>query len=99
MSPPNITISIRIDKRPTSISLRKNIVALWIIMNGIPQKRWKEHITDFIYSCVSSWNGDSAKGFSEYISNKLIQGILDPDDISEFKEVMEVLQCKEIQGN
>jgi len=84
-----VRIPIRIEGSTTSISLRKNIVALWILLNEIPIKNRKSKLVDFIYSCLDLWEGESAKGFSDFVSEKMVKGFLEQEDFKEYRKIME----------
>ena len=76
--------SIRLLGKVTSISLRKNIVSLWMILTAEGNNHTKDNITgtvsEFIYDCLGDWDQDTGKGLSDYVSERMIQEILEEDD-------------------
>lgn len=84
----SVRVPIRISGSVTSISLRKNLVALWILLSDMEPKDYKSPLTDFIYKCSDSWKENTAKGFSEFISEKLIESILDSNDYVDYKKIL-----------
>ena len=88
----SIRFSIRISGSVTSISLRKNIIALWLVMNGITDsKSFHNYILDFIYKCLSVWQKNDAKGFSDYVSACMIEDLLSGEDFVAYKQVFQRL--------
>ena len=76
-----IRFSIRLGKRVTSISLRKNNIALWILLKNedltdLSKEDISNTVLNFIYVCLNDWNNDNGKGLSEYVSERMIQGSL-----------------------
>ena len=81
-------IAVRINGSVTSISMRKNITALWLVLSDIGKVKQKDFILDFVYSSLDLWNGDTAKGFSDFVSEKMIAQILEKDDYHEYKKIL-----------
>lgn len=97
----SIRFSIRISsKSVSSVSLKKNIVSLWLLLctniidkriHCISRDRCKTSISDFMYKNLKEWEKDTAKGFSEFITDKMIDNILEEDDFIQFKKIKDVL--------
>lgn len=87
----SIRVSIRISGGVTSLSIRKNLIALWILLSEVYSKDPKEELTEFIYKCLDLWKGDTAKGFSDFVSEKLIQSILETEDYIAYKKILKTL--------
>ena len=85
----SIKIPIRIGKSNSvsSLSLKKSIVALWILLHEINAKEAKGKLIDFVYKCVDLWEEDNAKGFSDFVTERLIKDML---DIRDFKEYLQI---------
>lgn len=76
----------------SSLSLKKNICALWLLLLDVQEgKDGKERITDFVYDCIDKWENDSAKGLSEFISEKMICEMLQTDDYKEYRKIKRAL--------
>jgi hypothetical protein len=72
----------------TSITLRKNIVALWLVMMDKVQSDPYGTVQIFIDEvCVKRWTGSTAKGMSDFVSKCMIHSFLDEDDFREYKKV------------
>jgi hypothetical protein len=85
----SIKIPIRIGKSNSvsSLSLKKSIVALWILLHEINAKEAKGKLIDFVYKCVDLWEEDNAKGFSDFVTERLIKDILDIRDYKEYLQI------------
>lgn len=96
----SLRFSIRISpKSVSSVSIKKNIISLWILMTVTPlekdltklEKIHKNYVTDFIYSCLNRWKGNTAKGFSDFVTEGMIRDILDKKDFSEYRRIKNIL--------
>ena len=95
----SIRIPLRISNSVTSLSLKKNLIALWILLRDNVQHndpilqplKSKDLLTDFVYNCLDQWEEDTAKGFSDFVSEKLIESILEENDYIEYKKILEAL--------
>lgn len=87
--------SIRINGSVTSISLRKNLVALWLVLNidGVEksEKAFNNVVINFIYKCLDKWKGNNGKGFSDFVSVEMIFNILEYEDFALYEEIYEIL--------
>lgn len=92
MSKATITIPLRINGKTTSITLKKNIISLWLLLKGIKSTNSiKNDIVDFVYDCSYKWKGESAKGFSDFITEQIILTFLEKDDIVDFYKIKKLL--------
>lgn len=101
------TVSIRINGKTTSVSIRKNLIALWILLkndvnqgnaNHSENHQWKKDLNNFVYACSILWtdknsknskNTISAKGFSDFISLRMIESFLEKEDFEAYTEILE----------
>ncbi len=92
----SLRISVRISSAVTSLSIKKNLIALWILLHDSDTSGVKDSakllLTDFVYECLNQWNKDTAKGFSDFVSDKLIESFLEKEDYIEYKLVLDTLQ-------
>ena len=90
-----IRVPIRIDGNVTSVSLRKNVVALWLFLNadddGDSNNEPSFHLRNFVYTCLDTWNNTSAKGFSDYITDRMFSDFLDTEEFTEYKKILDTL--------
>lgn len=84
----SVIVSIRVNGISTSISLKKNIVALWILSLGLNADSWKRELTNFIHDCADSWKNESAKGLSEFVSTKIIASLLEDKEVVMYKKIL-----------
>ena len=90
-----LTIPIRIHKSTTSITIKKSTVALWILLCNIKRKNIKSRLSDFVYSCLSgqdSWKGKNAKGFSDFVSERMIKSFLEKEDLRKYEKILIALE-------
>ena len=82
----------------TSMTLRKNIVIIWILFgtkNFSFDKKQGLHdriegiVTDFIYESLNSWKYPDGKGLSDFVSNKMFKDLLVSKDYKRYKQLME----------
>ncbi len=99
-SPGSLKFSIRITDKVTSISLRKNIISLWLVKSKQTNKNptrdavltnIQTRIQNFIYLCLTNWEQNTGKGLSDYISEKMIQEILTNTDFVQYKQIKQIL--------
>lgn len=79
--------------KTTSITLKKNIVSLWILLIDIElsESKIKQEITNFVYECANIWEGKSAKGFSDFITEQIILSILEESDSKKYHQIKRIL--------
>lgn len=82
----SVVFSIRIQGVCTSISIRKNILALWVL--HLDSEEWKSPLNDFVYKCSDRWKGKSAKGFSDFVTSELILSLLEEKDSITYKQIL-----------
>ena len=87
----SMRISIRISSQVTSLSIKKNLIAIWILLMNTDPEDSRDDLTEFVYKCLDQWTGDSAKGFSDFVSERLIQDMLEADDYIEYKQILGIL--------
>jgi len=84
----NLMMEIEGYRYPTSITLKKNIVALWLVMMDKIHCDHNRVIIDFIQNvCMKRWKGNSAKGMSDFVAKCMIHSILDTEDYESFKMI------------
>jgi len=84
--------SVRVQGISTSISLRTDIISLWAVLHFDPAKdishaELDEDMLSFIYTQLEEWNTVSAKGLSIFITEALINDILDPIDHEQYRRI------------
>lgn len=79
----------------TSISLKKNLCSIWLLLSEssdfIKPKNAKNLILDFIYLSINEWKKDTAKGFSDFITERMIKDILSNEDFIEYKRIHDII--------
>lgn len=84
----NVTLSIMNRPFVTSVSLKKNILALWIVMMDKIHQEHTRVIQDFIETVVlKRWRGNTARGLGDFITKCMIHSMLEADDYEMFKNV------------
>lgn len=77
---------------PTSVTLKKNIVSLWLVMMEKIHCDHNREIIDFIQNvCMERWRGDTAKGLGDFILKCMLHSILEKNDWENFKLVYKSL--------
>jgi hypothetical protein len=72
----------------TSITLRKNVIALWITMMDKIEENPHQLVQEFIDKvCLARWEGASAKGMSDFVTKCMIHSFLDEMDFKVYKKV------------
>jgi len=87
----SLRISIRISSTVTSLSIKKNLIALWILLSEEDPKQTKDLITEFVYTCLDKWDKETAKGFSDFVSEKLIQNMLEKEDYRDYRRILKTI--------
>ena len=84
----NLIMEIEGFKYPTSITLKKNITALWLVMMDKIHCDHNRVIIDFIQNvCMKRWTGNTAKGMSDFVAKCMIHSMLDKEDYESFKMI------------
>ncbi len=87
-----LKINIKMDGFPTSITLRKDIVSLWILMTEDVETDCIYLIQDFIYDIVLPiWTKSHGRGLSEFISKCMIRSVLSKQDFREYQKIQKKL--------
>lgn len=87
-------ISLRVDGKVTSITLKKNIIALWLIFGtdidivNTELDVLSYEVNDFIYSCLDKWENNTAKGLSAYITNRMVKAFLNKKKYKSYLRVI-----------
>jgi len=90
----SLKFSVRIGDFVTSISIKKNICSLWLLLREYDFKNPKNIILDFIHASIQEWielNQDTAKGFSDFITERMIKDILTKKDFTEYKRIHDMI--------
>jgi hypothetical protein len=84
----NIVMELGGHKYPTSITLKKNIVSLWLVMMDKIHCDHNRVIMDFIEKiCLKRWRGNTAKGMSDFVVKCMIHSMLEKEDFDHFKMI------------
>lgn len=85
-------INFRLCKKNTSITLRNDMVALWLLMNDYgDDESNEEKVLDFVDKCLDSWRLNIARGFSDHVYNCMYEDILERKDYLKFLRILEKL--------
>lgn len=89
-----MTIPIRILGKTTSITLKKHIISLWILLMEIKLNKStiKESIVNFVYECSNIWNGNSAKGFSDFVTEQMLLTFLEKEDLYRYNKIKKLIR-------
>ena len=87
-------IPLRIKGRTTSINTNAAIDALYYLcINSTSSLPPSRIIQDFCYNSIEDWEGSSARGLSKYISNRMldiiVETISDEDTLIEYQKLRE----------
>ena len=92
-----LKINFRLHKKHTSISLRNDLVALWLLMNDHNHKeensvqKAEEKVVQFVLVCLDSWPLNIARGFSDFVYQKIYEDILERQDFLKFQKIQKGL--------
>ena len=85
-----IKLNIRVNNKPNSVTIRKDIVALWILMLELDIKgdEIQEALLNFVLNqCLPRWKKNYAKGLGEFINMCLLRSFLDRTDFYEWRKI------------
>ena len=82
-------ISTRINGRVTSINVRDSICALHYVICADENKKPENHVLDTCHTIISTWKGQTARGLSGFICDKMIEDLLDGTDNTLYHTAME----------
>jgi len=87
----SVRFSIRCGGIPSSISLKKNLISLWLVLSDNHQEKGDDNIQEiykYIYNCLDTWKEDNLKGFSSFVSTSMIRDLLDTGDFTLYSRVI-----------
>jgi hypothetical protein len=85
-----IRYSMRIDGIVTSIVINRMIVSLFLTLQG-EVKNTHDYMLGTISGILSTWEGETGKGLSEYVTKKLLEELLEDDEIDTFRSYIKRL--------
>ena len=86
-------INFRLHKKHTSITLKNDMVALWLLMNDFDEKEDnpEDLVNEFVLKCLDLWKLNVARGFSEFVYKNMYADILERRDFLKFQRIQEAL--------
>jgi len=89
-------VSTRINGRVTSINVRNTICSLHYIIcsNDSDEDNSNDvygHVLDTCHTIISTWKGKTGKGLSGYITDQMLEDLLDQEDLPLFHKTIEKL--------
>ena len=85
-------ISTRINGRVTSISVKDSICALHYIICAANGKKAEDHVLDTCHSIMTEWKGGTARGASAFITDKIVEDLLEAQDLPKYHETIQELR-------
>ncbi len=83
-----VKYNIKMDGFPTSITLRRDVVSLWILLTENYTLDKTLLVREFIEDKVlPRWTRSHGRGLSEFISKCMIRSILSSDDYSMYRKI------------
>ena len=85
-------ISTRINGRVTSINVRDSVGALHFLVCGDFERHTGKqgplnHVRDACHDIISSWKGDTGKGLTSYITDKMLEDVVASEDIQAYHTI------------
>lgn len=77
-------VSTRINGRVTSIKIKDSILALHWLINANPKTPIQDHAKDTCHMIMQTWTGNTGKGCSQFVTDTVLEQMLDPKDIQAF---------------
>ena len=82
-------VSTRINGRVTSVNVRDSVCALhYVICGSDSLDQVENHVLDTCHDIISTWKGTTARGLSSYITDKMVEDLLDTDDVPNYKQTL-----------
>ena len=75
----------------TSFKVRGSVLAMYYVLMGEgtdPQA----FVLDTVNKIVDKWEGDSAKGLSQFVMDTMLESMLEKDDLPLYRTVMKRLE-------
>lgn len=77
-------VSTRINGRVTSIKVKDSVLALHWLINADPKTPIQDHALDTCNDIMQKWNGTTGKGCSQFITDTILEQMLEPEDVQPF---------------
>jgi len=83
-----LKFNIKMNGIPTSVTLRKDLVSLWVLLTDDIDGEGKLMIQDFIHERVLPvWEKRHGRGLSEFISQCMLRSVLSRKDYNVYKKI------------
>ncbi len=86
-------VSTRINGRVTSIRVKNSVCALHYMVCAPPNKNIESHVLDTCHTIMSQWEGRTGKGISGFITDKMLEDLLELNDVSEWQAMIKRLEA------
>jgi len=87
-----IKINVKRQDGTTSITLRKDVVALWVVMMDKVQSDPVYLVQDFIHDqCLPRWKKHHGRGLSDFISQCMIRNLMTKEDFYVYRKIQKEL--------
>ena len=84
--------NVKLNGSPTSVTLKNDIIALWILMLDYKAEDKKDLLMEFIHEqCLPRWSKHHGRGLSEFISMCMIRSFLDKNDFFAWRKIYKSL--------
>jgi hypothetical protein len=76
--------SIKLNNRVSSITIKSYLIALYLVLNGYDGDS-HNFILNEVQEIVEEWDNDVNRGLSDYVSQKMIERLLEKQDLKEYR--------------
>ncbi len=81
-------VSARINGRVTSVTVRNSICALHYLICSEDGKDAYDHVLDTCHGIIDTWAGDTGKGLSSYITDKMVEDLLEDTEQEQYLDLI-----------
>jgi len=83
--------STRINKRSTSFSIKNTLIAFYCTVTETECIECSKEFNKFVLDIVQDWNGESARGLSDFVQEKVLVSLLKKKDVKLYKKILKKL--------
>lgn len=83
--------SVRIGGKVTSLQVRSSVLAMYYILTG-EGKDPHQHSLEVINAIVEKWKGSDARGLSSFITDAILEQMLEREDLPLYRNVYDRLE-------
>lgn len=93
----NTIFSVRVNGRSTSFSIKNRIISFYCAVTETECTNCLKEFTEIALDLTKDWHGDTAKGLSDYIVGRLLEGLLRKKEMKQYMKIINKLNTGKLR--